>query len=129
VRKMLFVCVHNAGRSQMAEAFFNYLADGKVAAASAGTRPSNHVGPVVVATMLEAGIDIRSQRPKQLTPEILGSADRVITMGCDVSEDCPVNLGSTEDWEPGDPKGKTLEMVRRIRDEIKGRVEALVEEL
>lgn len=128
-KKVLFVCVHNVGRSQMAEAFFNSLAKGKALATSAGTKPSSEVSPVVIAAMLEVGIDIRQQKPKPLTPEMLESADRVITMGCGVEEVCPASFVPTEDWALEDPKGKPVEKVRQIRDEIKAKVEALLREL
>ena len=112
----------------MAEAFFNSLVKGKASASSAGTKPSSQVNPVVVEAMLEADIDIREQKPKLLTFEMLESADRVITMGCGVEEFCPASFVTTEDWELEDPEGKPIEKVRQIRDEIKARVEELVNE-
>lgn len=129
MKKVLFVCVHNSGRSQMAEAFFNQLAKGRAIAKSAGTKPAAHTDHTVVEAMLEAGIDIRNQRPKPLTMEMLENADRVITMGCGIEEVCPASFVTTEDWELENPEGKPIEKVRGIRDEIKARVEALVKEL
>ncbi len=126
---VLFVCTRNAGRSQMAEAFFNRLAKGKAIATSAGTQPAKQVNPTVVPVMLEAGIDIRGQKPKQLTFDMLENADRVITMGCNVEETCPASLVPTEDWELDDPEGKPINKVRQIRDEIRMRVEELIKEL
>ena len=125
MKKILFACVHNSGRSQMAEAFFNSLAEGKAIATSAGTRPAAHVDSNVAQAMREIGIDITQQRPKPLTFEMVESADRVITMGCGVEEVCPASFIPTEDWELEDPEGKPLEKVRQIRDEIKTRVEEL----
>ena len=109
----------------MAEAFFNSLDKDKASATSAGTRPSSRVNSVVVEAMLEVGIDIRKQKPKLLTFEMVESADRVITMGCGVEEVCPASFIPTEDWELEDPEGKPIEKVRQIRDEIKARVEEL----
>jgi len=129
MKKVLFVCVHNAGRSQMAEAFFNQIATGKAVAISAGTQPANEVDPVVVEAMREVGIDISRQKPKMLTFEMLKSADRVITMGCNVAEACPASLVPTEDWELDDPEGKPIERVRQIRDKIKTKVDELVRTL
>ena len=129
MKKVLFVCIHNSGRSQIAAVFLNHLAKGRVSAASAGTRPGTRVNPVVIAAMLEAGIDISDRKPKQLTTDMLEGADRVITMGCGVEEVCPAQFTLTEDWRLEDPEGKPIEVVRRIRDEIRSRVEALVKEL
>ena len=129
MKKVLFICVHNAGRSQMAEAFFNQLAEGRGEGSSAGTEPSDKVNPVAVAAMKEVGIDIGHQKPKMLTLEMLESADRVITMGCSVEKACPAAFVQTEDWELEDPEGKPLEKVRLIRDEIKKRVDALIKQL
>ena len=125
--KLLFVCVHNSGRSQMAKAFFNALAGGKGSADSAGTQPSPQINPVVIDVMREVGIDISREKPKLLTPELLEEYDRVITMGCGVAETCPASFLPTEDWELDDPAGQPIETVRRIRDEIKSRVDSLVE--
>ena len=128
MKKVLFVCVHNSGRSQMAEAFFNHLAKGRAMATSAGTKPSLLLNPVVVEAMLEDGIETRRQGPKSLTPEMLEGADRVITMGCGVAETCPAGFISIEDWDLDDPEGKSIEEVRRIRDGVKAKVEELVGE-
>jgi arsenate reductase len=129
MKKVLFVCVHNSGRSQMAEAFFNQMAKGKAVASSAGTQPAAHTDSNVVMAMREIGIDILSQKPKPLTLEMLESANRVITMGCNVAEVCPASFVPTEDWELSDPEGKMIEEVRHIRDLIKTKVEVLVKEL
>lgn len=129
MKKVLFVCVHNSGRSQMAEAFFNQLAKGEAVATSAGTRPAAHVDRNVADAMCEVGIDIRQQRPKPLTLEMVESADRVITMGCGVEEVCPASFIPTEDWTLEDPEGKPIEKVRQIRDQIRVKVEVLFKEL
>ncbi len=113
----------------MAEAFFNRLAAGKAMAISAGTVPAEKVNPTVVRVMAELGIDISQQKPKTLTFEMVESADRAITMGCGVEETCPASFIPTEDWGLEDPEGKPIEEVRRIRDEIKTRVEALIKGL
>jgi len=126
---VLFVCVHNSGRSQMAEAFFNRLAKGKAQALSAGTEPDDAVDPVVVEAMQEVGIDISGNRPKALTFQMLEQAGRVITMGCGVEGVCPATFVETEEWDLEDPRGKPLSEVRRIRDEIKARVVDLVNKL
>jgi len=128
MKKVLFVCVHNAGRSQMAEAFFNRMAKGKATAISAGTRPAIHMDKGVVEAMRELGIDISQQRPKALTLEMVEQADRVITMGCGVEETCPASFVPTEDWELDDPEGKSPEEVRKIRDLIRDRVGMMVKE-
>jgi arsenate reductase len=129
VKRVLFICVHNSGRSQMAEAFFNQLARGKGVATSAGTRPAVILNPTVVKVMREIGIDMRRQRPKPLTLEMMDGVDRAITMGCGVAETCPASFVPTEDWRLADPEGKPIEQVRRIRDEVRARVEALIKEL
>ncbi len=129
MKKILFVCVHNAGRSQMAEAFFSRLAEGKALALSAGTKPASRVNPVVVEVMREAGIDISHQKPKLLTLEMLEGVERVITMGCGVEGVCPASFVPTEDWELEDPEDKPIEKVRQIRDEIKAKVDELVRTL
>jgi len=130
-KTVLFVCAHNSGRSQMAEAFFNKLAKGKAQALSAGTQPAGEVNPVVVEAMREAGINIGGNKPKALTMDMVDKADRMITMGCgaDAEAVCPVSFIETEDWALEDPKGKSLEQVRKIRDEIKERVNTLVKEI
>jgi protein-tyrosine-phosphatase len=131
MKTVVFVCVHNAGRSQMAEAFFNQMAQGKGGAISAGTQPGGQVNPVVVTAMREAGIDISQNKPKMLTLEMIEKADKMITMGCgaDAGGLCPASFTETEDWVLDDPKGKTLPEVRLIRDEIKKRVSELLENI
>jgi arsenate reductase len=126
---VLFACVHNAGRSQMAAGFFNALAGRTTARAiSAGTRPAAQVNPVVVEAMREAGIDLSSEHPKLLTPELAREAQWLITMGC--GDECPFVPGATrDDWPLDDPAGQPLERVRAIRDEIRSRVEGLLETL
>lgn len=127
--KIIFACVHNAGRSQMAAAFFNAMTDGKIAEAiSAGTRPSEHVNSDVVTVMKEIGIDLSKAKPKLLTDEMIAQADLLVTMGC--GESCPyVPTLEREDWTLPDPKGKTLDEIRKISDEIKGKVEQLIKAL
>ncbi|OGN87673.1 MAG: arsenate reductase [Chloroflexi bacterium RBG_13_46_9] len=127
--RVLFVCVHNSGRSQMAKAFFNALAINKGIADSAGTRPATGINPTVIQVMHEVGIDISREIPKLLTLELVEQFDRMITMGCGVEETCPAGFLPTEDWGLDDPADKSIEEVRRIRDEIKTRVEKLVAEL
>ncbi len=124
--KYVFACVHNAGRSQMAAAFFNALADpGKAQAFSAGTSPGERVHPEVVTAMREARIDLGGQQPQQLTQDLAAGASLLVTMGC--GEACPIVPGArTEDWPLDDPKGQALEVVRRIRDEIRRRVAELI---
>jgi arsenate reductase len=122
LKRVLFVCVGNSGRSQMAEAFFNRLADGKAQALSAGTKPAESIDPVVVEAMREIGIDISNQKPKALTLELLEQADRVVTMGCGEQGLCPATFVETTEWNSEDPKGKRMEKVREIRDEIRSRV-------
>jgi arsenate reductase (thioredoxin) len=131
MKTVVFVCVHNAGRSQMAEAFFNRMAQGEAVALSAGTQPEGQVNPVVVAVMREAGIDISQNKPKMLTLEMIEKVDKMITMGCgaDAGGLCPASFTETEDWALDDPKGKTLPEVRLIRDEIKKRVRALLDNI
>ena len=123
---VLFACVHNAGRSQMAAALFNQLADpAKARGISAGTEPGGRVHPEVVEVMREAGVDLRHVTPRKLTDDLAASATLLVTMGC--GEACPVVSGArVEDWPLPDPKGQRLEIVRRIRDDIRGRVEDLV---
>lgn len=124
---VLFACVHNAGRSQMAAAWFNALADpAKARAISAGTNPGTRVHPEVVAAMSEVGVDLSGAPPTKLTPELAAGAEMLITMGC--GDQCPVVPGvKRDDWPLEDPKGKSVEVVRAIRDEIRGRVRALIE--
>ena len=128
MKKVLFVCVHNAGRSQMAEALFNQMAKRKAKGLSAGTQPADKVNPVVVEAMREVGIDISRQKPKMLTLKMLEDIDRVITMGCGVEGVCPASFVPTDDWQLEDPEGKPMERVRQIRDEVKARVEGLIKE-
>jgi arsenate reductase (thioredoxin) len=128
MKTVVFVCVHNSGRSQMAEAFFNQIAEGKAIALSAGTQPGDKVHPIVVEAMKEAGIDISENKPKMLTMEMIEKADKMITMGCgaDAGGLCPAGFIETEDWALEDPGGKTISEVRIIRDEIKRRVSDLL---
>jgi arsenate reductase (thioredoxin) len=123
---VIFACVHNAGRSQMAAAMFNAFADpGTARALSAGTQPAERVHPEVLQVMKEVGVDLRAATPRQLTDEVSRGADWLITMGC--SEDCPVVPGvRRDDWPIEDPKGKPLAEVRRIREEIELRVRSLL---
>lgn len=124
---VIFACVHNAGRSQMAAAFFNQLADPSLArAASAGTRPGTHVHPEVVAVMREVGIDLAQARPRKLTIDLASTANWLITMGC--GDECPVVPGvQRDDWPLPDPKGQPPERVREIRDAIRCRAVALIQ--
>jgi arsenate reductase len=126
VNVVLFACVHNAGRSQMAAALFNALADpAKARAVSAGTEPGAHVHPEVVEVMREVGVDLRPAVPRRLTDALAAEATVLVTMGC--GEACPVVPGALrEDWPLDDPKGQPIERVREIRDQIEGRVRALV---
>lgn len=125
---VLFVCVHNAGRSQMAAGFLTHLAGDRVQVLSAGTAPKDQVNPVAVAAMAELGIDLSAQTPKVLTDEAVQSSDYVITMGC--GDNCPFYPGKTYlDWQLDDPAGQGIEPVRIIRDDIRARVEALIAEI
>lgn len=127
---VLFVCLHNAGRSQMAAALFERAADGRHQALSAGSvaDPAGHVHPEVVAVMRELGIDLSDRRPQRLSDELAGRADVIVTMGC--GDACPFIPGTRYiDWELEDPRGRPLPEVRATRDEIAGRVDALVAEL
>ena len=126
---ILFVCIDNSARSQMAEAFFNKLARGTGKARSAGTKPAEHLDENVIEIMWEAGIEIGRQRPKLLTAKLLDWADKVITMGCGVEEVCPANLAVSEDWDIADPIDKPVEEVRRLRDEVRARVIDLLKEI
>jgi len=123
---VLFACVHNAGRSQMAAAWFNLLADPDHAhAISAGTQPGAHVHPEVVAVMQEVGVDLSGIQTTKLTEDIAGEAAMLITMGC--GDECPVVPGVVrDDWPVEDPKGKPVDQVREIRDQIRDRVRALI---
>jgi protein-tyrosine-phosphatase len=125
---VLFVCVHNAGRSQMAAGFMTHLGQGRVEVLSAGSAPKDSINPVAVAAMAEVGIDISRNSPKVLTPEAVQQSDAVITMGC--GDACPFYPGKRyEDWVLEDPAGQGIESVRVIRDDIKLRVETLLAEL
>lgn len=126
MKTVIFACVHNAGRSQMAAAYFNTLVDPKAARAiSAGTRPGDRVHPEVVRVMEEEGIDLRDAHPQKLTPELAAGAHLLITMGC--GDECPFVPGlRRDDWPLEDPKGQPIERVRMIRDDIRGRVESLI---
>ena len=125
---VLFVCVHNAGRSQMAAGYLAALAGGKIEVRSAGSMPGNQINPVAIEAMAEEGIDISTQTPKILTTESVQASDVVITMGC--GDACPIFPGKRyEDWELEDPAGKGIDTVRRVRDSIRGRVETLIGEL
>jgi protein-tyrosine-phosphatase len=124
----LFVCVHNAGRSQMAAGFLRELSGGAVEVRSAGSAPAEAINPVAVDAMLEKGIDIRAEKPKVLTTEAVQASDVVITMGC--GDACPIFPGKRyEDWALEDPAGQGIEAVRPIRDEIERRVRTLLGEL
>jgi len=126
VKKVLFVCVENAGRSQMAEAFANKYAKDKFIASSAGNKPAERVNPVVVEVMKEKDIDISMNRPKLLTYQMTQEADLIVTMGCNDQGICPGPFFKpTIDWSLEDPKGKPIEKVREIRDDIERRVQKL----
>lgn len=124
--KILFACIHNAGRSQMAAAFFNALADPTQARAiSAGTQPAEHVHPGVLTAMLEVGIDLSGARPQRLTPELAATCAWLITMGC--GDECPVIPGlQRDDWPLADPRGQGADAVRVIREDVRARVTAFV---
>ena len=126
--EVLFVCVHNAGRSQMAAGLLNHRAEGKVRVRSAGSDPAETINPAVVEAMAELGIDLSEEVPKPITDEAVRAADAVITMGC--GDACPVYPGKRYlDWDLPDPAGQNLETVRAIRDELDTRVQALLAEL
>jgi arsenate reductase len=125
---VLFVCVHNAGRSQMAAGYLQQLAGDRVTVLSAGSEPAEHINPVAIQAMAEVGIDIAAEQPKVLTDEVVQESDVVITMGC--GDTCPFYPGKRyEDWVLDDPAGRGIEEVRPIRDAIKARVEALIADL
>lgn len=125
---VLFVCVHNAGRSQMAAGYLTALAGGRIEVLSAGSEPKDQINPVAVEAMAEEGIDIAENTPKVLTTEAVQASDVVITMGC--GDACPFFPGKRyEDWKLDDPAGQGIEAVRPIRDDIKQRVEALIADL
>jgi arsenate reductase len=125
--RVLFVCVRNAGRSQMAAAFFNRRAGDRAIAYSAGTRPAEHVHPEVVQVMREVGLDLSAMKPRLLTRDLAEGMAQVITMGC--GDECPVVSAPVEDWGLADPAGQPLSSVREIRDEIDGRVQSLLAKL
>ena len=128
MKTVLFVCVHNAGRSQMAAGFMRTLGAGKVEVLSAGSAPKDSINPVAVAAMAEVGIDIAYNVPKVLTPEAVQMSDVVITMGC--GDACPFYPGKRyEDWKLDDPAGEGIEQVRKIRDEIREKVAKLLAEI
>jgi protein-tyrosine-phosphatase len=125
---VLFVCVHNAGRSQMAAGYLQHLSGGAVEVRSAGSMPGERINPVAVAAMAEEGIDIAAEQPKVLTPEAVKASDVVVTMGC--GDTCPYFPGRRyEDWVLDDPAGQPIEMVRPVRDAIRERVLTLLDEL
>jgi arsenate reductase len=128
-KRILFVCVHNSGRSQMAEAFFNHLAEEKASASSAGTKPASRINPTVVEVMREAGLDISHRKPKILTQMMINNAERVITMGCGEEKVCPAIFVPMEDWQIEDPEGQSIDKVREIRDIIKTKIETLLKEM
>ena len=128
VPSVLFVCIHNAGRSQMAAGYLTALSGGRVEVRSAGSAPGEQVNPSAVAVMAEEGIDLSTQTPKLLTTEAVEASDVVITMGC--GDSCPIFPGKRYlDWQLDDPAGQGIDAVRPIRDEIKARVVALLDEL
>jgi arsenate reductase (thioredoxin) len=128
VPEVLFVCVHNAGRSQMAAGLLAKLSGGRVYVRTAGSAPADEINPVAIEAMNEIGIDLATEFPKQLSDEAVRAADVVITMGC--GDACPIYPGKRyEDWELRDPAGQDLQTVREIRDEIQLRVEKLLDEL
>jgi arsenate reductase len=125
---VLFVCVHNAGRSQMAAGLLSAYAGDRIEVRSAGSEPADQINPVAVEAMRELGIDITGEQPKKLTPDSVRLADVVITMGC--GDTCPIFPGKRyEDWKLTDPAGQPLEVVRQVRDDIKARVEMLAAEV
>ena len=125
---VLFVCVHNAGRSQMAAGYMTALSGGRVEVLSAGSEPKDMINPLAIEVMAEEGIDIAHNVPKILTVEAVKESDVVITMGC--GDTCPIFPGKRyEDWELVDPAGKDIETVRAVRDDIRGRIETLLSEL
>lgn len=127
-KRVLFVCVHNAGRSQMAAGLLATLSGGRIEVLSAGSAPKDSINPQAVEVMKEIGIDIANEKPKVLTPEAVVASDVVITMGC--GDACPFYPGKRyEDWVLDDPAGEPIEVVRKIRDEIKMKVERLIQEL
>ena len=129
-KKILFVCVENAGRSQMAEGFFRKLALSEFLPQSAGTKPSSEINPLAVQVMKEIGIDITGQKPKVLSDEMIKKSTKIVNMGCMDKESCPaLFVNNVIDWNIPDPKGKPIEQVRKIRDEIETKVKELVASL
>lgn len=130
MKKILFVCVENAGRSQMAEAFFRKYMPKEFEAISAGTKPSTQVNPIVLQAMKEIGIDIENQTPKHISQQIISESEKAINMGCMDKESCPaLFMKDILDWQIPDPKGKSIEEVRKIRDQIKTKVMILIKSL
>ena len=129
MKKILFVCVENAGRSQMAEAFAKVYGNARIEAISAGTMPAEEVNPVAVQVMREKGIDLSPNKPKLITNQMVQEADTIIVMGCSAEGFCPAPLlNKVVDWEIEDPKGKPIEKVREIRDEIERKVKTLLDQ-
>ncbi len=125
---VLFVCVHNAGRSQMAAGWLRHLAGDRITVRSAGSEPAEQINPVAVAAMAEVGIDITAGTPRELDWDLAQASDVIITMGC--GDTCPIFPGKRyEDWKLTDPAGQPIEVVRQVRDEIRGRVETLLADL
>lgn len=129
MRSILFVCVHNSGRSQMAEAFLNQFGKKEVEATSAGTTPYAKINSLVAEVMLEKGIDLSHNKPKIITQNMVDEADRIITMGCSIDESCPAIFIPSEDWGLDDPQGKTIEKIRVIRDKIEEKTIQLLAKL
>ncbi len=129
MKKILFVCVENAGRSQMAEAFANKYGEGKFVVSSAGNKPAERVNPIVVEVMTEKGIDISSNKPKLITARMAMDSDLIVTMGCNDQGVCPGPFFKpTIEWHLDDPKGKPIEKVREIRDQIEHQVQELIKQ-
>ena len=125
---VLFVCIHNAGRSQMAAGYLRHLAGDRIEVRSAGSMPADQINPIAVEAMREEGIDIAAEQPKVLTPEAVQASDVVITMGC--GDACPYYPGKRyEDWKLDDPAGQGIDAVRPIRDDIRARIEGLIASL
>lgn len=130
MKKILFVCVENAGRSQMAEAFFKKFMPKGFEVISAGTKPSDKVNPIVLQAMNEIGIDMKNQSPKTISQQIISESEKAVNMGCIDKESCPaLFLKDVLDWQIPDPKGKPIEQVREIRDQIKEKVMILIKSL
>ena len=129
-KNILFVCVENAGRSQMAEAFFKKYAKNQFHVISAGTSPSSHLNPVVVSVMNELGIDLKNQKPQLLSSSMIKNSNKTVNMGCVDKKSCPsLFVKDVDDWNVEDPKGKSIEDVRKIRDQIKNDVLNLLDSL